>query len=321
MIMIEASITLLFGAVITLINIGKLGAEKRIRSTQQCATDETASVKPLEAGIQKFHFEKEDLKRTLWKNERQPAKKFAVVFLFFGTVSLVLSIVFTSYILAFVGLGLTFWGVLFLFISPVTYVKSSLVDSTVAPLLITLDKMLTQLNYQGNVTYLPPRSLKGAKEGVLFIAAEKNSVLPSIEDVSPGKIFTNPNGICLAPLGHGLVDLFEEELGIDLFKTDFDFLQSNLPRLLIEDLELVKGFEMDINGDIVHVKMRGSVYSNVCSEVRKLTNICSRVGCPICSAIAQALAKATAKAVTIEKTQFYEDESIETWYHLFDISR
>jgi hypothetical protein len=289
-------------------------------SAPLAATKETLGVEHLEATIQELQSEKEDLKRALWKYERQPTRKSGLAFLFIGIVSLVSSIVFASYIVAFLGLGLTFWGALFLFVRPVTYVKSSLLDSAVLSSLRTLDRVLTELNYQGNAVYLPPKSLEGTKEGILFIAAEKESVMPAIEEVLQGKFFVNPHGICLVPLGQGLVNLFEKELGVNLFKTDYSYLQNNLPRLFIEDLELVKDFEMDANGDVIHVRIKGAAYSNLCSEVTKLTNICPRIGCPFCSAIAYALVKATGKAVTIEKNQFDENETIETWFHLFNVS-
>lgn len=274
----------------------------------------------LAATIQKLQFEKEELKRKLRKYERQPAAKFGLTFLLLGVIALISSVVFTSSILTLLGLGLTFWGTLFLLVRPVTYVKSSLLDSTIMPSLTTLDRMLTQLNFQGNAVYLPPKSLKGSKEGTLFIAAKKKSAIPAIGDMPQGKVFMNSNGMCLVPLGQGLVNLFEQELGTNLFKTDFEYLQDNLPRLFIEDLELVEDFEIDANDNVVHVRMKGSVYSSVCSEVRKLTNICPRVGCPLCSAIAYALAKATGKAVKIEKNEFHENETIEIWYRLIEVS-
>jgi len=325
--MIEASIALLFGTLITLIvveitlmTVKKRIGRKRTWLTQLKTTGETVNLESLAAVVQELQFGKEDLKRVLRKYKREPTRKSGLTLLLFGVIFLVSSIVFTSNILALLGLGLTFWGTLFLLIRPVTYVKSSLVDSSIMPSLVILDEMLTQLNYQGNATYLPPRSLKGAKKGTLFIAAKKESVMPAIEDIPQGKVFINPDGMCLIPLGQGLVNLFEEELGTNLFRTDFYFLQRNLPRLFIEDFELAEDFEMDVNGDVVHVRMKGSVYSNVCNEVRKLTNICSRVGCPLCSAIAYALAKATGKAVTIEKNEFHENDTIEIWYRLFNVS-
>ncbi len=229
-----------------------------------------------------------------------------------------LSIIFTSSILAYVGLGLTFWGVLLLFMRSVRYVKGDLLDATTISSLATIDKIITDLNYRGKGIYLPPRKLKELKEGRLFISAKEETVVPAVEELSQEKAFINPHGLYLTPLGQGLVNLFEKELGTELFKTDLDYLQSNLPKLLIEDLELLKDFDMTVNGNMIHVRMSGSVYSNLCDEVRKLTNICSHIGCPICSAIACTLARVTGRAVTIEKNEFHPDDTIETWYRLME---
>jgi hypothetical protein len=326
--MIDAAVTFLIGAIIALITVktsmvffGKHVRKKGTELTPLNVADKTANLEPLTVAIQELQFEKKDLKRKVTKRRGEPVRKYVLALLVFGVIALISAIAFTSYILALVGLGLTFWGILFLFIRPVSYVKSSLVDSSIVPSLTILDRMLAQLNYQGDAVYLPPKSLEGTKEGVIFIGAKKESAMPTMEEVPQGNVFINPHGMYLIPPGQGLVNLFEEKLGTDLFKTDLYYLQSSLPRLFTEDLELAKDFDMDINGDIVHVRIKGSVYSNVCSEVRKLANICCRVGCPLCSAIAYALAKASGKAVRIEKNEFHEDEIVETWYRLFDVSK
>lgn len=319
-VIIEASVILSVSAIIIILIVRKRPAEKKASSTFSHTLEATANVESLIETIWELQLEKEDLQRALWKYKRKPTKKAELILLLFGVISLISSIVFTSSILAFLGLGFIFWGTLFLFIRPVTYVKSSLLDSTILPSLITIDRMLMELNYRGNAVYMPPRQLKGLKEGVLFIPAEKELILSAIEDMPQEKTFINPYGLRLIPLGQGLVDLFERELETDLARTDLDYLQNNLPKLLIEDLEILRDFEMNISDDLVKVRMVGSVYSNICSEARKLTNICSRIGCPLCSAIAYALAKATGKAVTIEKNEFRENDTIETWYRLLRLS-
>jgi len=314
-VIIEA-IILLVSAIIIILTIGKRSDKKRVTSTLSPTTVATANIESVMATIQKLQLEKADLQRALWKYERKPTRRGGLTLLLSGVISLISSIIFTSSILAFLGLGLTFWGAFFLFIRPVTYVKSSLMDSAILPALVTLDRMLNELNHQGNAIYMPPRQLRGLKEGVLFIPAKKELVIPAIDDTLKEQIFVNPLGIRLIPLGKGLVDLFEKELATDLARTDLDYLLNNLPKLLVEDLEILRDFEMDVNDDLVKVRMTGFVYFNLCSEARKLSNICSRVGCPLCSAIAYALAKATGKAVTIEKNELHENKTIETWYRL-----
>jgi len=117
----------------------------------------------------------------------------------------------------------------------------------------------------------------------------------------------NPQGVCLLSPGYGLMKLFEKELGVDFSKVDLDYLQKNLPKLLVEDLEIVEGFSINVDLEFVEVRMVGSIYQDLCREVKKLNNICLRIGCPICSAIGCVLAKVTGKAVIFEGDKLSKD--------------
>ena len=243
-----------------------------------------------------------------------------LIFLGFGIIALALSIICNTSILAFIGLGLTLWGGLFLFVRPVRYVQADLLDSTAISSLLAIDKILTELNCQGKGIHLPPRRLEEFKEGVVFVPMKEKILLPQTKDVSQGKVYLK-DGICLTPSGQGLLTLYEKRLGKDLSKTDIDSLETNLSKLLIEDLELFEDLEIDRHGERVHVKTRGSIHESLCSQVRKRTNICSRLGCPICSSIACALAKVTGKAVIIERNEISTDgKTIETWYRLVEVN-
>lgn len=271
----------------------------------------------LEETVQQLQSEKEA--PTLWpqKHRRKPSGKVGYIFLSFGIVALASSIIYDSSILAFIGLGLTLWGGLFLFVKPVRYVKANLIDSTAISSLTAIDKILTELNYQGQGIHLPPRRLNELNEVVIFVPKRKRTLIPQPKEVAQGKVFINPDGIYLTPPGQGLLTLYEKELGTDLSKVNLDYLRINLPKLLIEDLELLEDLEISAHKDSVHVKMMGSVYESLCSQVRNHTNICSRLGCPLCSSIACALAKATGKAVVIERNELSTDgKTVETWYQL-----
>jgi hypothetical protein len=77
-----------------------------------------------------------------------------------GVAALILSIIYASSILTFIGLGLLFWGALTLYITTEKYVKEILLNSTLLPRLANMDKILTELGYQGKAVYLPPKYLK-----------------------------------------------------------------------------------------------------------------------------------------------------------------
>jgi len=261
--------------------------------------------------------EKEALRLELWRHERKPSGLARSVLLFLGIIALTSSVVYTSSILAFIGLGLTFWGALLHFARPLRYVKSSLLDSTAVSTLTTLDRVLADLNYKGKGIYLPPRYLKDLKEGTVFVPYEKETVTPTMEEVAQGKVFLkNPNGVCLTPPGLGLANLFESELGTSFTKVDLEYLEDKLPKLFIEGLEIAEDFEMNTHGDTIQVRIKESIYKDLCNEVRKLSSdMCSSLGCALCSSIACALTRATGKPIIIENTKISEDgKTIEANY-------
>ena len=241
------------------------------------------------------------------------------ILLLLGATALASSILYESSILAFIGLGLAFWGALLLFIKPTRYVKSSLLDPTALSALTTIDRLITDLNYEGKGIYLPPKYLKS---GIVFIPSEKAITIPPVEEVAEGKVFLkNPKGICLTPPGLGLANLFEKELGTDFAKVDLNYLQNNLPKLFIEGLEIAKDLEISMEDDIIHIKIIGSIYKDLCNEVRKLTNVCNSLGCPLCSSIACALTRCTGKPVIVENNQLSADgKVIEAYYRTLGAS-
>jgi len=258
-----------------------------------------AEVEALVRKIQQLEGEKEALRLKFRKQRFGPL--IASSLLTLGVVALISSIIFVSSILAFIGLGLTFWGALFFFIKPVAYVKAKLLDPTVVPSLIAVDKILSEEACQGKGLHLPPKYTEGCKEGMVFIPASNEVAISSIDEITGEKIFSkNPKGVYLLSPGYGLAKLFEKELGVDFSKVDLGYLQKNLPRLLVEDLEVVEEFSMDMEGEIVEVRMVGSIYRDLCHEVKKLANICLLTGCPMCSAIGCVLAKVTGKPVAFE---------------------
>ena len=256
-----------------------------------------------------------------------------------GLIALAVSIIYESSILAFVGLGLTFWGPLLLYISPEKLVKQILLDSTIIPSLANLDQILTQLKYQGKGIYLPPKYFKDFETTKIFISKNKNTKLPTPEEIQPqgDKIFLrNPEAALISPPGLSLSKLFEKTLGTNFTKVDLKYLQQNLWKLFIEDLEIAEDLEMQTkDGEvsietsesvfttkkykIIRVKITNPVFTDVCKEARKLSRICGAIGCSICSAVACALTKATGNPVIIENTDVSEDgKTIEADFQLLE---
>ena len=245
--------------------------------------------------------ENQELRRKLWKARRRPSRMVGTALSAMGFAALLLAVFYESSILAFIGLGLTFWGVLLLFVRPTNYVKGQLLDSATETSYASLDRLLEHLGYEGEPVYLPPKELKALKSGIMYITVQRGENIPKDplpEDVSGEQLFTtSPPGIYLVAPGLGLANLMEEEMGQDFSKSNIDYLQRNLPSVIIEGLELAEGMEFEVEGGTVMVKIVNSLYEKFYGSLNERLK---RFGCPLISAIALALTRAAGKPVIVE---------------------
>ena len=139
-----------------------------------------ADVEPLIRRIEQLETEKEALRLQLWKTRRKPPGIIGYAVLLVGATALITSFIYSSNIIAMIGLGLSFWGILFLYAKPVQYMKAGLIDSTAIASLTTIDRVLADLNYQGKGIYLPPKYLKDFKSGTVFLPSKKETQIPAV---------------------------------------------------------------------------------------------------------------------------------------------
>jgi uncharacterized protein YuzE len=241
-------------------------------------------------------------------NFRFSTRIVAFSILILGLIALAASAFYASSILAFIGLGLTFWGALLLYITPTKYVKLELLNAVAPSTLVNIEKILTSSKLNDKGIYLPPKYLRDFESSLVFIPSKNNKALPKPEEIDEEKLFSeNPQGLFITPPGLALSKLFEKELGTSFTKTDINYIQNNLPKLLVEDLEIAEDVEVEAEEDLITVKITKHIFNEICEETRKLPKTHEALGCPLTSAIACALAKATGKPVTIEKEEQGED--------------
>jgi hypothetical protein len=237
--------------------------------------------------------------------------------LLLGAITLVLSIVYDSSVLAVIGLGLTFWGAILTYVENEDYVKKTIFDTTLPFQTEMLNQICKELDFKGRQVYLPPRYFKDPETTKIFIAKEANAQLPTPEQIQEqenqlfvcwvqnlGDRTTTLPGILAAPSGAELAKLFAKTLETSFTKTDLKYLQRKLPGLLVEDLEIAQGFEMKTENNKVHVKIQKSIFAAPYSNASSSSGIEQASQCILCSAIACALAKATGKPVTIEQAEY-----------------
>ncbi len=226
-----------------------------------------------------------------------------------GVVAIALAVYLDSSILAFIGIGLIFSAVALFYIRSESYIKETLLDKTTFPSLANLGQMMEELGYEGKGVYLPPEYFKGFESSKVYVTTRKNLQLPPPEKTLEGdKIFIdNPNGALLIPPGIELKRLFEKTMGTSFTRIDLQYFKRNMPKLLVEDLEIAQEVEIETNKDRVFFITKNSVYRRICKEVQKLPIVYGSLGCPLCSAIACAIAETTGKLVAVERILIGDD--------------
>jgi hypothetical protein len=240
-----------------------------------------------------------------------------------GTISLAFSIIYYSSILALIGLGLLFWGITFVYISTDEYVKKVVLETLVSSQIETLNHLLRTLEFAGDAIYLPPKYFKNSNTYGVYIPKDRLARLPTPEmmpEKQPDFLFSfieNPKAVLVTPPGAKLAQLFEKALETNFNRVNLEYLQQNLPGLIVEDLEIAQSFDMEIEDDKVRIELEGSVYSDPRIETEQLGTY-SSFGSPLSSAIACSIAKVTGKPIvrTSSKTDFKAKRVIEEYVML-----
>ncbi|MGB9841313.1 MAG: hypothetical protein ACPLKZ_01160 [Candidatus Bathyarchaeales archaeon] len=220
-----------------------------------------------------------------------------------GAIALAASIYYASSILAFIGLGLLFWGILFAYMRTEEYTKKALLDAVASSQTTTIRNLIEGMGYKGSAIYLPPKYFTNPQIIKAYIPKHSATLIPTPEQVQKQEaetILADPDSMLLTPIGADLAKLFEKTLYVNFAMVDLRYLQQNLPRLLIEELEVLQNFEMETEDNKITIKLTEAT-SNRQSQ-NPLTEV-------LASALACALAKATGLPITIERQEASPDGS------------
>jgi hypothetical protein len=244
----------------------------------------------------------------LQQKSRRNFSGAAAVFLFTGALLLGYSLLSGLQVAAFIGLGLVFWGALFIFAKNGKYVESSLVNATAQSAYSTTDRMINDLKLNGQAYYLPayphdvsvPQYLSKLREPVVFIS-ESMDGKPSIEELTAGKFLCEKSrGVFIASPGSGLMTQMEKKLRRDFSTLDIEDLAAVLSKSLTEQFNLAKSVEITVSDGAVNLKAAGILYEDLYRANPPFKSL-SVLGCPVVSAVASTLAKYSGKIVIIKE--------------------
>ncbi|MGP8070528.1 MAG: hypothetical protein ACLP5V_11625 [Candidatus Bathyarchaeia archaeon] len=280
-------------------------ADQSAISAKTPNTDQTESVleRPVTEALPQLGHEAQ-LPVTSAMRRSHPASQLAgYLLLGIGLVVLTASVLFASTILTFIGLGLAFWGMLAFFVQPQTYVKSDLMNATAQSSLKTIENMMMGMGYREKGVYIPA----GKEKVVVFVPFEPFSMLPESSVVEGETFLKDPQGMLVVPPGLALANLIEKKLGFTLKNCGVETVIRTLPKVLVEDLEIVRDVEIEVKDDRIGFKLVDSIYADFCREMRDTSRRCG-LGCPMCSALACILAVASGKPVLFDEDELSEDK-------------
>jgi len=231
-----------------------------------------------------------------------------------GAAVLLISAVFVSSFLAFIGLGLVFLGVIFPYIRTEEYTKKALFDATLHSQLELLHQALRWLKLDGDAIYLPPKYFSDPDTIRAFVPGEQEVLDFSALGVA-GKQEVDSNTqlsrAMLIPPGFELAKLFEKILETDFTKVDLQYLRDKLPKLLVESLEIAEKMEMRIEKSDVFVSLKNLKIKSLSEEVEQLP-----LGSMLGSSIACAIVKAGGQAVRVKNQHISEQGNVLIHYSL-----
>jgi hypothetical protein len=217
-----------------------------------------------------------------------------------GVILLLVSVFYVSSFVSILSLGLLFWGVIILYISPLPQAPLALLNAAASPNTNNIERILTETQLTQKGRYLPPKNLKALNTSLIFVPKTPQFVLPTPEE-NTDQLFSTANGIFLSPPGLALSQLLEAELGRSFTEIELETLPNLLPKLLVDNLAAAKSVEIAFERPKVTVEIRESILGNICDQVALQTRTHEQVGCLLSSALACVLAKVTGSAVVIER--------------------
>jgi len=266
------------------------------------------------SNIEKMEKQIESLESEIRRLKRKPTGAIGTLILALGLMLLALAIIVEHNISAFIGIALTFWGALLLYVRPTNFVRKEVLNTLSVQSLSDIAKIINELGYQGIPLHVSPPSLLGMRNTRLVIP--KNHTYNPIEEGSIDELTVTPSLIVVDPPGQELSNLIEEELRTNFSASNLEYVEKNLEKALVEGFELAESFSMEHKENEVSARFKGSVFYDVAERLSSLKlnpAFCD----PLTSALACILARVTQKRIMIEKIELkHDDKTVISTYRL-----
>ncbi|MFC1802862.1 hypothetical protein ACFL0D_02725 [Thermoproteota archaeon] len=221
----------------------------------------------------------QELAKELISLRSKPHGKWAFLILTIGSIMFALSIDYSQTLPAFLSLALIFWGLLFLYIKPVDFVRKELLLSVLQETNEFYAKILDSSNYEGKPYFFSPITISDFSNVYYTIPREKNQQIK--DGIATG------DSLKITPYGLELSNLIEKESKINFSTIGLERLFILLKKALEEDLELVKKIESKIDENNIEVTITDSILkiNNAENNSKNQDYLSNSIACSIAKTI------------------------------------
>ena len=253
-----------------------------------------------------------ELEQELSVIKNKPQGGIAYILLSIGLISLAISVIHSNNIFAFIGVAITFWGAILLYIKPNKFTRIEIVTSTINPLYENIYNIINNLDYKGEPIYISASSLGSYQKSYIYIPKYQASPIIEEEQLISNIIFyDNPLSIKISPPGLELVKLIEREMGKNISSINIEYIKENLSNSVVEKLEMAKSLQMEINNQEIQIIIKNNIFEeNIIKNIEN-KEILKKIGDPLISAIGCILTITIKKPVQIKVYNYDKSNKIQ----------
>lgn len=284
----------------------------------------------LESKLYELEAEVEQYKKSSEVARKNEFRVAGILFLIIGAITVPLAYISFGYstfanALLMVGVGSLFLGAIIVSLNSERFMNQKVAQNLNLSSVVAIDDLLRDLRL-GNKGVYVPSSRAGGNTKVFIPLKRQGFKLPSdavLKDVQAfvvGLANTEQEGLLLKPLGYHLFTYTETELKVKwkeiqqeeaLLQPDAESrgaqntaLGKALRDVLVNGLEIAEDAAITLDGDTLRVHLRDTSYIALCRSVmREAPQVCSQIGCPLCSLIACVYTEYTDQEVMIESVE------------------
>jgi len=213
------------------------------------------------------------------------------------------------------GLAAAFIGIFTMLIVHYPTVEEDVAVAGLKSGILSYHKLLDDLDVSNNGVLLPPTN--NLTESRVYVPAGKLEGIPDIYDemtvISSGRGRT---GVALVPPGQSLLEEAKDRIEYDIEGKGIQGGRECMGHLS-KGMGLAKSFSLRKKENMIRIRITLDRYDDYCENLREDSpNICSRTGCPICSAYLTAASEALSSSLEIKS---FEKEKNHIKYELEEV--